>query len=548
MIPSFFSILTTMVVSDVSNVLSLQLSLFLFWVSSAIMFSWSYLFFVSIRSDMRSPTITYSTTTNIEKSSMENQGKKCTRRINQGENVVVIGQKIEKKELLQQNAASQSVTLDTQCDITGDNNNNNNIQTGDADSNNSFPFVSIIVPARNEQKNIESCLLSLLSQNYPCFEVIAVNDNSSDDTLKIMRKLESKILTEEQDDDDDIDTGTKLKVITLANKPHDWTGKTWASHQGYLHSRGDILLFTDADSHFQSTDTLRLTVSYMQQEKLDALTGLPYLPLIDFWSKIVEPLWNLFIVLGPTIPKINDPQSKQMLVMGSFFMIKKNVYESVGTYNAVKGSLQEDTAIGVRIRQSGYKLRMTKVDNLVTALLSRDLSTLWHNSIGRSVINAAVENRWNAVKNIAIITLMTLLPFLIFAYVGLLNLHEANDDLLLFAQSFLSSSSLTQLNVIQDNSLLSQLSHSTTLFSLSLISYLMVIGGVAVKCVKKYRQWPLFAFLAPIASVFLIVALLYHIAPMIRAGCSTIQWRGRFYMVNKNGVSSQSTTTNAHSA
>lgn len=548
MIPGFFSILTTMVVSGVSNVLSLQLSLFLFWVSSAIMFSWSYLFFVSIRSDMRSPTITYSATTNIGKSSMEKQGK-CTRRINQGENVAVIGQKIEKKELLQQNTASQSVTLDTQCDVTGgdNNNNNNSIQTGDADNNNSFPFVSIIVPARNEQKNIESCLLSLLSQNYPCFEVIAVNDNSSDDTLKIMRKLESKILTDEQDDDD-IDTGTKLKVITLANKPHDWTGKTWASHQGYLHSRGDILLFTDADSHFQSTDTLRLTVSYMQQEKLDALTGLPYLPLIDFWSKIVEPLWNLFIVLGPTIPKINDPQSKQMLVMGSFFMIKKNVYESVGTYNAVKGSLQEDTAIGVRIRQSGYKLRMTKVDNLVTALLSRDLSTLWHNSIGRSIINAAVENRWNAVKNIAIITLMTLLPFLIFAYVGLLNLYEANDDLPLFAQSFLSSSSLTQLNVIQDNSLLSQLSHSTTLFSLSLISYLMVIGGVAVKSVKKYRQWPLFAFLAPIASVFLIVALFCHIAPMIRAGCSTIQWRGRFYMVNKNGVSSQSTTTNAHSA
>src|ERR671923_71600 len=455
MIPSFFSILTTMVVSGASNVLSPQLSLFLFWVSSAIMFSWSYLFFVSIRSDMRSPTITYSATTNIGKSSMEKQGK-CTRRINQGENVVVIGQKIEKKELLQKNTASQSVTLDTQCDVTGgDNNNNNNIQTGDADNNNSFPFVSIIVPARNEQKNIESCLLSLLSQNYPCFEVIAVNDNSSDDTLKIMRKLE---------------------------------------------------------------------------------------------SKIVEPLWNLFIVLGPTIPKINDPQSKQMLVMGSFFMIKKNVYESVGTYNAVKGSLQEDTAIGVRIRQSGYKLRMTKVDNLVTALLSRDLSTLWHNSIGRSIINAAVENRWNAVKNIAIITLMTLLPFLIFAYVGLLNLHEANDDLPLFAQSFLSSSSLTQLNVIQDNSLLSQLSHSTTLFSFSLISYLMVIGGVAVKSVKKYRQWPLFAFLAPIASVFLIVALFYHIAPMIRAGCSTIQWRGRFYMVNKNGVSSQSTTTNAHSA
>ena len=79
---------------------------------------------------------------------MEKQGK-CTRRINQGENLAVIGQKFEKKELLQQNTASQSVTLDTQCDITGGgNNNNNSIQTGDADNNNSFPFVSIIVTSR----------------------------------------------------------------------------------------------------------------------------------------------------------------------------------------------------------------------------------------------------------------------------------------------------------------------------------------------------------------------------------------------------------------
>jgi hypothetical protein len=55
----------------------------------------------------------------------------------------------------------------------------------------------------------------------------------------------------------------------------------------------------------------------------------------DFWSKIIEPLWNILIVLGPSIPKVNDPKSKQMLVMGSFFMIKKYVYEGIGTYNAV---------------------------------------------------------------------------------------------------------------------------------------------------------------------------------------------------------------------
>jgi glycosyltransferase involved in cell wall biosynthesis len=519
MILGFFAIPLALAISSINNELSLQLS-FLFWVTIAIICSWSYLFFISIRSDILSPAITSKMAANIEKSSKQKQD---TRRMNQREREFVFGQ-IRRK--FQQNSVGQATsTLIAQSGITC----NNDIETGSIDNSNPFPFVSVVVPARNEQNNIENCLLSLLSQNYPCFEVIAIDDNSTDETLNIMRKLEARISTEKEEARD---TEKKLKVITLAEKPYDWAGKTWASHHGYLHSRGDILLFTDADSHFRSTDTLRLAVSYIQQEELDALTGLPYLPVRDFWSKIIEPLWNILIVLGPSIPKVNDPKSKQMLVMGSFFMIKKYVYEGIGTYNAVKDSLQEDTALGNRTRQFGYKLKMAKVDNLVTALLSRNLSTLWHGSIGRNVIHATIENRWSAVKNLIIMSLMTLLPFLVFTFVGLLCLREVTE-LGLFTQSL--STSLKQLSVIQEI-LLSSQPLLSIVFSLSLVSYLMVVGGVAVKCVKKYRQSPLFAFFVPIASVFLIIAFLYHILPIIQSGSGTIQWRERFYTVNKNGV------------
>ena len=96
-----------------------------------------------------------------------------------------------------------------------------------------FPFVSVIVPVRNEEKYIERCLLSILSQNYPYFELIVVDDNSTDNTLKIIKDIKNKInyksigLPVE-----------KLKIISLKDKPDGWTGKTWASEQGFLESKG----------------------------------------------------------------------------------------------------------------------------------------------------------------------------------------------------------------------------------------------------------------------------------------------------------------------
>ncbi|HKI07967.1 MAG TPA: glycosyltransferase, partial [Nitrososphaeraceae archaeon] len=138
-----------------------------------------------------------------------------------------------------------------------------------------LPFVSIIVPARNEEENIEKCLLSLILQDYPSFEIIAVNDNSTDGTLAIMKKIESSSSHE-----------TRLKIISLYDKPEGWGGKTWASQQGYMQSQGDILLFTDADSYYKSKDAIALTVMQMLQDKLDVLTGMPYLALQDSWSRI----------------------------------------------------------------------------------------------------------------------------------------------------------------------------------------------------------------------------------------------------------------------
>ena len=238
---------------------------------------------------------------------------------------------------------------------------------------NNLPLVSVIVPARNEQDNIQRCLLSLLAQNYPSFEVIVVNDSSTDYTPEIVRKIKiSRIKQKEGDKSLDTD---RLKIITVTEKPEKWTGKTWASEQGYLHSTGNILLFTDADTYYMRKDTIYEAVSYMQDQELDVLTGIGFIELRDFWSKVTMPLWNLFsILLGSNTGAMNDPKSKVAYLVGSFFLIRRQVLEEIGTFRSVKNAIREDAELGLLLKSTGYSMKIVRIDNGISGLWSRDLS------------------------------------------------------------------------------------------------------------------------------------------------------------------------------
>jgi chlorobactene glucosyltransferase len=240
-----------------------------------------------------------------------------------------------------------------------------------------FPFVSIIVPARNEQDNIERCILSLLAQDYPSFEVIIVDDKSTDKTLRIVQDV--KKLRE-----DSSQPIHKLKIIAVTEKPDKWTGKTWASEQAYLQSAGNVLLFTDADTCYRSKNTLSQAMSYMQKENLDVLTGLPLIELRDFWSKITMPLWNHFsILLGANTGAMNNPGSKVAYLVGSFFLIRKKVIEEVGSFRSVRDAIQEDRELGMRIKDAGYNMKIVRIDNTVSADTSSN-TVAWYRKDVRS--------------------------------------------------------------------------------------------------------------------------------------------------------------------
>jgi cellulose synthase/poly-beta-1,6-N-acetylglucosamine synthase-like glycosyltransferase len=387
----------------------------------------------------------------------------------------------------------------------------------DTDSNNGR-FVSIIIPARNEQEHIQRCLESIISQDYPSFEIIAVDDSSTDNTFRIMKHVQAEKVS--------LAKRPKLKIIQLTDKPHGWTGKTWASEQGYLHSKGNILLFTDADAYFNSKNTISLAVSYMQKDNLDVLTGVPYLQLRDFWSKIVMPVWMLFTEIFRTgMADMNNPKSKVAYLMGSFFLIKRDVFEQIGTYELVRNEIQEDRILGIRLKRNGYKIKIVKMDEVVTALFARDPSTLWH-SIQRTLAPVAMESRLRIISHMLILFFMAALPFLLLSYIVTTLPIARNGELLpqqrppIFLLSILLSSILPQ----SDGSQLSL----ELLFLLNIVSCLLVIIATVVKGRKKYLLPPTYCILAPIGALYLTIAYAYNIIPLILSKKGKpIIWRGR---------------------
>jgi chlorobactene glucosyltransferase len=375
---------------------------------------------------------------------------------------------------------------------------------------NALPYVSVIIPARDEQESIERCLISLMEQDYPNLEIIAVDDNSTDATLIKMKKIQQKYQKQKN--------CHTLNIIELKSKPDDWTGKTWASENGYLASHNAILLFVDADCYYEKNCILS-AISYMMKERIDVLTGYPFFELKDFWSKISMPLWKLMsITFGRNASNVNNPRSKVAYLMGCFFLIKRNVFENVGTFQSVRNAIQEDEALGIRIKQSGYKLRLIQMNNLIHALWSRDLSTLWH-GIGRTITPMLLKEKRKVIINFFAIFCMITLPFVILLPYTIIV-------------------SLSGINISDKNDFY----YNCGILILNIIIFFMAIISITLNSVETYKISPLYTVLYPLGSIFLVIAYLASIIPLLlslrkNSSKKTIQWKGRIYTYKRIGGS-----------
>ncbi|MGM0567627.1 MAG: glycosyltransferase [Elusimicrobiota bacterium] len=182
-----------------------------------------------------------------------------------------------------------------------------------------LPPVSVIIPARNEEKEIEKCLNSLLKQSYPDMEIIIVNDQSEDETGRIAKKF-----AEEQEN---------ISVIDIDSLPKGWMGKCNASYTGATLAKGEWLLFSDADV-YHCRYAVVSAVLYAFKHKIDFLTLRFTNELKVFWEKIIMPYMSFLIQLADDLPsQVNNPDSKKIKACGDFMLIKADAYRRFGGHS-----------------------------------------------------------------------------------------------------------------------------------------------------------------------------------------------------------------------
>lgn len=225
------------------------------------------------------------------------------------------------------------------------------------------PWVSIILPARDEEQNIEACLRSLLAQDYDNFDVIVVDDGSTDATPQILAEL--------------AETFPRLRVVRIDDLPSGWAGKPHALHTGTRVARaspGDWLLFTDADTRHAEA-ALRSAVLRALQEGVDLFTIGTAQELPDFWNRVLMPIAYMGISAQYPPAWVNWPQCPVAIANGQFLLIRREMYERVGGYDTdeLRGTVVDDLALARVVKRSGGKLRLVDGRRLVSVQMYRSL-------------------------------------------------------------------------------------------------------------------------------------------------------------------------------
>ena len=208
------------------------------------------------------------------------------------------------------------------------------------------PRVSIIVPARYEEEDIELSLTRLLELDYDNYEVIAVNDRSTDRTGEIMERVAGNPVL----------TSGRLRVIHHRELPAGWLGKTHAMWTATNQATGDWLLFTDADVLFKP-DSVRRALAYAEAEKADHVVLFPRMIMKQPGEYMMIAFFHTMFVFGHRPWKVADPKSQDHMGVGAFNLIRQSVYEAVGTYKALRMEVVDDMKLGKVVKNAGYAQR-----------------------------------------------------------------------------------------------------------------------------------------------------------------------------------------------
>jgi glycosyltransferase involved in cell wall biosynthesis len=288
------------------------------------------------------------------------------------------------------------------------------------------PQVSIIVPARNEEEHIAETLARLLTLEYTNYEVIAVDDRSTDHTGRLMDEIAScaadlpiregvqhgsRRETQQAASLSKGNAGSpRLRVLHIQDLPHGWLGKTHAMWTAGQIASGDWLLFTDADVLFKP-DSLRRAIAYAETEKADHVVLFPRMIMKSPWEKMMISFFQALFVFGHRPWKVADPEAKDHMGVGAFNLVRRSVYEAIGTYHALRMEVLDDMKLGKVVKNAGYVQRNVFGEDLISLRWAKGALGVVNN-LTKNFFAVLSFQWWRTVASVVGLGFLNLGPFL----------------------------------------------------------------------------------------------------------------------------------------
>ncbi|HEU5208720.1 MAG TPA: glycosyltransferase [Longimicrobiales bacterium] len=244
------------------------------------------------------------------------------------------------------------------------------------------PLVSIIVPARNEAENIGTCVATLLDSSYARREIIVVDDHSTDGTGDIARILAER-------------GGGMVRLVESAPLPEGWVGKCWACWQGYQAARGDVLLFTDADTRHDEA-LLAHALGALRDTGASLVSVAPRQLMHGFWERTVLPhIFLLIYTRFRDLERVNRARNpRDVIANGQFLLFPRTDYEALDGHRGVKGEVVEDLRLAQRAVETGRRIWIARADRLMETRMYSSLSAIvegWSKNLAMGSRNTVDE-------------------------------------------------------------------------------------------------------------------------------------------------------------
>jgi glycosyltransferase involved in cell wall biosynthesis len=338
------------------------------------------------------------------------------------------------------------------------------------------PSITVIVPARNEEKNIGACLNSLLRQDYTNLHIIAVDDRSTDSTGAIMNALAAN-------------HPDKLTILHITELPTAWLGKTHAMAYAARHAislhHPAYLFFTDADILFRP-ETLRLALAHTVATQADHFVLLPTATVKSAGEGMILSYLQVMGLWAVRLWRVSDPKALRDAVgVGAFNLLRTPIYQQLGGFEALRMEIVEDVALGTRIKREGFRQRIASGPGLV--------SVHWASGVS-GILNGMTKNFFAIFRYNPALVLLCCLWITLFCIAPAVFLALPNT-------------------------------RTAAILTLASVALLYVLSS------RKSRVSPWYAVLFPVSAALIVSTILRSMLTTLKQGGVT--WRGTFYPLSE---------------